>query len=166
MKIEYKYSLIGRFFVVSSYDNFMNWESISDDNYDLIENNLSFNDGDLTSFVSEKGFEYYLFFSMSSKIEVFIKNDNIYIMNGLFYNDSWDYSKSFEKIEILQDIDVKVEMDNTLCIFNPYNKEDSYLIQVKKGIYSAHKTIFSIQIDNEIIQLYGVTLSYNKATIN
>lgn len=90
-------SLVGRVFLISTTNSTKNWQGdysstneITD--YELLENYLIFEEGELAEFKKNKDDNYYTYFAMSNKIELFSINNGFILCDGLYFNNSWDYS--------------------------------------------------------------------------
>jgi hypothetical protein len=112
------------------------------------------------------GLEYLTLFTMSSKIEIFKSANGIVIFEGLFFNESWDYSKPII-IEGLEETSKRINIDEELLlIVNAAVSEKNYpdngehcSIQLEKGDYKVTKVQVKIEVDNSPLERMGVELT-------
>lgn len=180
-------SLLGRVFLISQYSCIKQWggskENINGScDYDSLENFISYTEGDLTLFNRDtKGLNslFYIFFSLSSKVEVFKINNGFVLCDGLYFNESWNYSIpiEFEKIE---DTNFKIEVIDTSLIIadaviqgsdiiektmeGAYNiashNFNSYsVIRLDNGTYTAKRINAHLAVDTQKVILKGIEIS-------
>ena len=73
-------SLTGRLFLITQPEEFARWNGSKEieygqSDYELLDNFISCDEGDLTSFSKSPGITSYLFYSISTKIELFVKEN-------------------------------------------------------------------------------------------
>lgn len=175
-------SLIGRLFLTTQPNEFEIWGGSNENeenqsDYDLLDGLISYNDGDLTSFSKSPGIISSLYFSMSTKIELFVKQEGFVICDGLFFNQSWNYSdpvsivaiekKNFnieviERCLIISDAAFKGNKISAIKengIYSSSNTNDSFgFIDLENGIYDVHRIELSVLINAENVKLPGVEI--------
>ena len=175
-------SLLGRVFLVSSIRAIKEWGGSDEMNnglsdYDLIAENISFDEAGLDSYLKEFDLKYLTFFVMSSKVEIFKVQQGIILCEGLYYNESWDYSKQLV-IKDIEDTLHEISIDDQGIIvidaavngrnlelkqyglsndFN-YDRYSFCLIDLENGVYKVKKIKIMIEIGNGYTEIMGVEL--------
>lgn len=181
--IKYMGSLVGRVFLISQQSNIVNWHGTKEkpnggsDYFDL-EDYIIFEENNISQFVKSTGEMYYIYFSMSSKIEIFVKEKGLIILEGLYFNEN--LGDFFQKsIEYIGNVDFKINFENEYIlvfdaslngdeiipgnegIFNlNNNKFNSYaVLSVPKGIYNVKKVILKLSNKLQDIELKGIEIN-------
>jgi len=176
-------TLLGRIFLIASPVDLAQWngciENVSSkSDYDLLEDHISYEEGDLSNFVKSDNV-YYIFFSMASKIEIF-KNENGFILcDGLYFNKSWDYSSPLD-FKSIDELDFKIKItDSSIFIFDAAyesrkisqnktegshgigkNNFNSYAyLRLVNGLYSVKRVETGVVFDNQKTTLKGIEIS-------
>ncbi len=181
MKVKTKHicSLIGRTFIISSPMSAKQWEGDSQVNntktdYELLDNFISYDEGDLTSFNKTSESIFYVYNNFSSKIEIFSIENGFIICDGLYFNRSWDYHQeiNFRIIRII-DLEFKVEGgkifiydavlegESVLLSGMDCNKwSDRTLLHIVDGLYTACSIEINIIVDEQEVLLKGVMINH------
>lgn len=178
VKVEHLSSLLGRIFIIALADDLRNWNgnsiAIEDQtDYESLGDFISFEEGDLTSMKKKPDSSFYIYFSFSSKVEVFKTENGFVICDGLFFNKSWDYSEELF-FNTLSKIDLDFEVfSETVYVFDATLEgklvllgekgsgewQDRLILNLSSGIYSIYKVESNILIDGQEIPLKGIMLS-------
>lgn len=177
-KIKHLCSLLGRTFIIASPFATKNWGgdakiNDNDTDYESLDNFISYEEGDLTSMLKKPEAVFYIYFSMSSKVEVFSIANGFVICDGLYFNEAWDYSKELHFKTITKiDLDFNVEggavyvydaalTGESVLLSNATIKEwsDRTFINLIDGFYSVSRVETSVLIDGQEVLLKGVMVS-------
>jgi hypothetical protein len=178
IKTKHLCSLLGRTFIIASPFATKNWEGDVKENdnetdYELLDNFISFEEGDLTSMKKSLESIFYIYFSMSSKVEVFSIENGFVICDGLYFNESWDYSnelffKTTTNIDLYFNVvgqavyvyDAVLSGESVL-LSSTSSKEwtDRTFIHLVDGIYSVSRVETSVLIDGQEVLLKGILVS-------
>lgn len=172
MQIQTKHisTLIGRVFLFTTPKALKDWGGADDEegqsDYDSITEHINAEEAGLHSFSKGPGLEYLTFFSMSSKIEIFKSANGIVIFEGLFFNESWDYSNPII-IEDLEETSKRINIDEELLVIvnaaangrNYPDNSEHCAIQFENGDYKVTKVQIKIEIDNNNLERMGIVLS-------
>ena len=171
-------SLIGRVFLISSSTSTENWNGQNDDisqpsDYESLENFVSFNEGDLTSYIKSKNSIFYIYFAISNKVELFTIENGIIICDGLFFNKSWDYNKELEfrlTKQINLNFDVKEEkfylfdagLSSDFIFNNLENEINKSIIPIKLhlGKYKVYQVETTLLIEDQEVIVKGVQIAF------
>jgi hypothetical protein len=154
-RIKHIGSLLGRVFLLSQYNDVSSWSGCKenehgDTDYDSLDDFITYEEGDISVFPKPNSAYFYVFFAMSSKIEVFKTNTGFIICDGLYFNKSWHYSEpiTFELVE---------ETKNLIHLFKaPFIIFDSVLEglctleNTKEGAYNVRNNYFNSYITIEL----------------
>ncbi|PZR06929.1 MAG: hypothetical protein DI539_24250 [Flavobacterium psychrophilum] len=169
-------SLLGRVFLISSFHTAKEWRGITEidevSDYDAVRDVLEYEEAGLSLFSKSKENSYLLYYSMSSKVEVFQIKNSIILCEGLYFNKSWDYSLPMNvvidetnlfKIEVSGKYIVIVDAAEDLSVLTVPSIDNNELhsfcsVPVDDGIYEASKVSVEIAVNNETIILQGVML--------
>ncbi len=178
VKVEHLSSLLGRIFIIALADDLKNWNgnsiAIEDQtDYESLGDFISYEEGDLTLMIKKPDSKFYIYFSFSSKVEVFKTENGFVICDGLYFNMSWDYSNQlfFESISKI-DLDFEV-ISETVCVYDATLEgksvfldekgseewQDRLILNLSNGIYSVYKVETNVLIDGQEIPLKGILLS-------
>src|SRR4051812_21023139 len=96
-KLDYLGALLGRVFVVASPKDINQWNGAienetGESDYDLLDDHITYEPAGLTSFSKDSNSFFLIFFSMSTKIEIFKTGDGLIILEGLYLNQPLDFS--------------------------------------------------------------------------
>ncbi len=174
--------MLGRVFLISSKKAIGEWGGSDEENndlsdYDLIAENISVEEAGLDSFLKEFDLKYLTFFAMSSKIEIFKAQQGIIVCEGLYFNESWDYSKQ-PVIKDIEETSHEITIDeqymiivdaavngknlelNEHGIINILNNDrNSFcVIDLENGVYKVKKIQVKVEVGNEYIEIKGVKL--------
>ncbi|HLP21859.1 MAG TPA: hypothetical protein VK174_16210 [Chitinophagales bacterium] len=173
-------ALLGRTFIVASSENLPYWNGHSDESesdYESIADLISTEEGNMTLY-QKAGRQFYIFFSMATKVELFRKGDSLFIIDGLLFNKSLEGVQNIQKQET-EKISFNVSMPNSwLNVFDATltgnemgnnkteglhsaYKSDYYSyasIKLKEGNYSVYRIILTCKLDGEEGELYGIEL--------
>lgn len=163
-------TLIGRVFLITTKKAIKEWGGADDEegqsDYDSITDHINAEEAGLDSFSKGPGLEYLTLFSMSSKIEIFKSSKGIVLCEGLFFNESWDYSKPIiveELEETLKRINIDEErlvvIDAAVNGTNYPENSEPCNIPLENGDYKISKIKVRIEIDNNYLELMGIELS-------
>lgn len=180
MEISVKHigSLLGRVFLLASKHSTENWNgNIPSDNdqtdYESLSNFLSYEEGDLTLMQKSSDYYYHVYFSMSSKVEIFEIESGFIIIDGLYFNMSWDYNKP---LSIITKSKINLEFEVTCEIIFIYdaalqgksvlsdkeNKrewQDQLSIKLSNGKYSVLRVEIGIFVEGEDEVLKGIMIA-------
>lgn len=175
-------SLLGRVFLITTPQSLSHWKGNSENengeiDYDLLENHINYNEGNVSMF-NKDDFLFLIFFSMSTKIEIFKTPEGLLWCDILYFNQSWDYSQKL-KIHRLDDTGAAIEInDNKIVIYDatlegeqiknnsegvysvfdlPNNYDYSW-VDLENGLYKLRKISIEINVDDELISLNGILL--------
>jgi hypothetical protein len=108
---------------------------------------------------------------MSSKIEIFKSTQGIVICEGLFFNESWDYTKPIT-IEDIEETSNRITIDEELMVIidaavnggdlslaSDENTNEYCAIQLENGDYEVSKILLKIEIDNSFMDRMGIKLT-------
>jgi len=168
-KFEHISSLIGRVFLIASFEATNNWNGNNDNgeenDYELLEDNINY-EGEI-SLIKKQNLNYYIFHSMSSKIEIFKKENSFLIFEGLYINKSFNYTNDI-KINILYKLNINFEVEkNLIYIFDSALNgkqviknewKDKSTIKIEDGIYNIYSIEGVFFVENEEIILNGVMI--------
>ncbi|WP_026997624.1 hypothetical protein [Flectobacillus major] len=142
-------TLNGRIFLVSGVKAFKQWRGIrenenSETNYDLLDDFISYEEGDLTLFKKSLTEVFSVFFSMSSKIEIFKKDNRLIIFDGLYFNESWDDYIIKNQIEVIGEISFEINFnDEVIVIFDATLDGNKVFSTNKEGVWSSFDEPFN-----------------------
>ncbi len=169
-------SLVGRTFLLAEPSAVQMWNGVneksnSEVDYDLLEDYISYDEGDLTSFTNSEGLTYYVYFSMSSKIEIFSIENGFIICDGLYFNES--LSNPDELIfEETSTIDFTINIDQQMIyLFDATEDKQSVILSeensslsfsLENGTYSTYKVETNLMIDGENVILKGIQVVLSK----
>lgn len=171
--IKHLNSLVGRTFLIAERSAVQMWNGVNEKSngevdYDLLEDYISYDEGDLTSYTNSEGLTYYIYFNMSSKIEVFSIENGFIICDGLYFNESLknpdelifeetgsiDFAiRSNEKMLYLFD----ATEDGRPVLLNP---ESRISFKLEDGDYQIGKVETGLVMDDEHITLKGIKVEY------
>jgi hypothetical protein len=168
-------SLLGRVFLLASQSATSKWNGLKENNgkndYDLLDDYISYEEGDLTSFLKSNQFMYYIYFCMSNRLELFEIENGFIICDGLYFNKPLDYSNGlhFGDTEIFN-FQLKIEAGGlyvydaaldgeSVIVENQERRNDRVLLNLKEGIYSICKVEAKISVEAEEVVLKGIRLS-------
>jgi hypothetical protein len=169
-------SLIGRIFLIAQPFATKEWggsqeKSDGETDYDLLDGFISYEEGDLTLFEKSVDVNYFIFFSMSTKIEVFKKENGFVLCDGLYFNKSWNFSneivfKVVEEMKFQMNItdkavtvfDAAIEGDKVL-LNEGKSTNSSVFIDLSNGVYKIKKVETSIMLDEQEVLLKGIEVS-------
>ncbi|RAJ92701.1 hypothetical protein LX87_05032 [Larkinella arboricola] len=186
MQTDYTYlgSLLGRQFLILPVENISQWngcqesiEGISD--YDQLGELPDYSEARVASFIKSKDLQYGLFWSMSTKVEVFKKEDAVILIEGLYFNQSWDYSQSM-KLSLLDHTELTFSLENGKLVILDATEDgksidssqpagvfssrsdgvNSYaIVSLVNGTYQVKRVEVAVSISNETILLEGIEIS-------
>ncbi|HMS68265.1 MAG TPA: hypothetical protein PKD18_09000 [Saprospiraceae bacterium] len=168
-------SLVGSTFIVASSHSTKEWSgdlSLANgtSDYESLENWISYEEGDLTQMEKSDNLKYYVYFSNSSKIELFAMERGFVICDGLYFNKSWDYSRQLY-FNILSEIEIEFSISgNTLYVFDSVLVGESVInthsnfakfvdncsIDLNDGIYKVYRVETLVSVENQKVLLKGV----------
>lgn len=173
-------ALLGRIFITTPSENLPFWNGHSNDlesDYESLEGHISTEDGDMTVFNKEDR-QFYIFFSMATKVELFRKGDSLFIIDGLLSNHSLEGIQNIE-ISEKEKLPFTISVENNwLNIFDATlsgseitnskieglysalsSDYNSYaLLNLNNGLYSAYRIELSGELDGETGELFGIEL--------
>lgn len=172
-------SLLGRIFIISSPFATKNWGgdaevSNNETDYESLDNFISYEEGDLTSIMKTPESVFFIYFCMSSKVEVFSIANGFIICDGLYFNESWDYTKELN-FNTISEIDLDFNVvggavyiyDATLdgesvLLSSSISKEwsDRFRIDMIDGFYSVSRVETSVLVNGQEVLLKGVMINY------
>ncbi|HLP50788.1 MAG TPA: hypothetical protein VK154_07885 [Chitinophagales bacterium] len=177
-------ALLGRTFIVAPSKNLPYWNGHSDESecdYENIADLISTEVGDM-SLYQKAGRQFYIFFSMATKVELFRSDDSLFIIDGLLFNKSLEgvqniQTQETEKLSFnlsmrnswLNIFDAtltgnEVENNQTEGLNNVY-KSDYYsyaTVFLEKGNYDFYRIKFIGELNGEGGELFGVELRKEK----
>jgi hypothetical protein len=178
-KIKHLCSLLGRTFIIASPFATKNWggDAKVNDNetdYESLDNFISYEEGNLTSMKKTPESIFYIYYSMSSKVEVFSIANGFIICDGLYFNESWDYSNELHfKTKTKIDLDFNAVggavyvydaalVGESVLLSSKTSKEwtDRKLIDISDGLYSINRVETSVLIHGQEVLLQGIMLSF------
>ncbi|MFP2996911.1 hypothetical protein ABN763_13425 [Spongiivirga sp. MCCC 1A20706] len=136
---------IGRIFALFSENHVSNWKGYSEDeNQDSDYNDLieiiNFDETDLTHYKNRNS-DYYIFFSMSTKIEIFKNLNSLLILDGFFFNQKLKTENILEINEVKKlDHKIKIERSRTIIMDAACSGKDINISDKKSGVYGMEKT--------------------------
>ncbi|HRG90111.1 MAG TPA: hypothetical protein PLW44_13890 [Chitinophagales bacterium] len=173
-------ALTGRTFIITQSENLSLWNGHSDDvtcDYESIAAYVSYEDGDMTVY-NKHDKQFYIFFSMATKIDLFRIADKILIVDGLFFNGSFTGLQNLQLIEVeklphtiavengwLNIFDATLhgnEITNSKIeglhkVYAPhYYSYASVNTAIEK--YSAYRIKLFGDLDGETVELFGIEL--------
>lgn len=167
-------SLIGRIFSLCNEKSIAEWNGYKDTkdivcDYDMIDDYISYQEGDMTLYEKSESLHYYLYFAMSSKIEIFQTERGMVICDGLYLNESFNYSQQVE-FNIINSIPLTLTVDNEFWYLFDAAIEGSSIIEIHKndfllidflkyGKYTLHQVEATILHNDEEVVLKGVNLT-------
>jgi hypothetical protein len=175
-------SLLGRVFLVSSKKAIKEWGGYDEENngqsdYDSITDNISFEEAGVDSFLKEFELKYLTFFTMSSKVEIFKVQQGVIVCEGLYFNESWDYSKQLV-VKVIEETSHEIAIDDQSIIIVDAavngrdlelkqhgiinvlnNSHNSFcVIDLENAVYRVKKIQVKIEVDKECIERMGIEL--------
>jgi hypothetical protein len=168
-------TLLGRLFLITNKKAIKEWGGVDGEegqsDYDSIIDNVNAEEAGLASFSKASGLEYLTFICMSSKIEIFKSTQGIVICEGLFFNESWDYTKPIT-IEDIEETSNRITIDEELMVIidaavnggdlslaSDENTNEYCAIQLENGDYEVSKILLKIEIDNSFMDRMGIKLT-------
>lgn len=182
MRLEHVGSMVGRIFLLSSLDAFKKWNGVSENefgeiDYDLLGNSINEEEAGLGLYSSKQGVNYYVLFSMSSKIEIFTKGKSVILCDGLYFNESFDYAQNVA-LSKLQSLPYLFEATEPIAIFDATvdaaslnidltskrglmksDMEDLAILDLARGTYHFQQIDLNIQYNKESLTLRGIEMS-------
>jgi len=182
--LTYLGSLLGRVFLISKTENLNEWNGNEENlngesDYDLISNFISYEEGDLSIFNKSINLSLLIYFSMSSKVEIFSKTNSLILCDGLYFNNSLNNLRQI-KLKLIEELEFKTRIENNeLVIFDAAIEgkrvlentnegvfkiiNDDFnsgsLINLTNGIYSTKRIEVNIIFDNQEVSLKGIEIS-------
>lgn len=170
-------TLIGRVFLITNKKAIKEWGGVEDEHengqsdYDSIIDHVEAEEAGLDSFSKGTDLVYLTFFSMSTKIEIFKSSKGIVLCEGLFFNESWDYTKRII-VEDLEETSKRIDVDEQLIVIidaavdgrnlSLESNEDNgeyCAVRLENGVYKITKIQVRIEIDNNHLERMGIELS-------
>ena len=168
-------TLIGRVFLITTKKAFKEWGGIEDEDgqsdYDSIIDHVEAEEAGLDFLSKGTDLGYLTFFSMSSKIEIFKSSKGIVMCEGLFFNDSWDYTKQII-VEDVEDTSKRIDVDEqhmvisdaavdgrNLSLESSEDNGEYCAVQLENGVYKVTKIQVRNEIDNNYLERMGIELS-------
>jgi hypothetical protein len=168
-------ALIGRVFLITTKKAIEEWGGIEDEDgqsdYDSIIDHVEAEEAGLDFFSKRTDLVYLTFFSMSSKIEIFKSSKGIVLCEGLFFNESWDYTKQII-VEDLEETSKRIDVDEQLMVIidaavdgrnlsleSSENSGEYCAVQLENGVYKVIKIQVRIEIGNNYLERMGIELS-------
>ena len=172
--IEHITSLLGRVFLISTVKAFINWDGtiekdeISSD-YDLMIESINYDNARTSVYKKNPENKYLIFFTMSSKIEIFKTTNGFIVCEGLYFNESPDF-KTPTKVEIKAVTDISIETNNERVIIfdstlsseevecsdgRKYSNSYTSLKLLNKE-YIVSKVEIIVEFKNQLVKLAGI----------
>ncbi|MCB9235038.1 MAG: hypothetical protein H6581_25515 [Bacteroidia bacterium] len=165
-------SLIGRIFLISGHSDARKWkgdkESMSGmTDYDLIEDFINYDDAGVSEYDHVAIGKYWIFFSMSTKVEVFKMESTVIISEGLYFNQEWAYEKEIAS-QIVEEYPFLIEIsDKKLAVFDAaldssqlpleiIHDASFCILSLPNGLYGARRVCLNIK--EEDFELMGVEI--------
>lgn len=166
--MQYIGSLLGRVFIFTPTQNLSYWEGHSDNlqsDYDQLGSVISYNDGDMTVF-EKLGKQFYVFFSMSTNIEIFKKEGNLLVIDGYFLNELVGGTGDL-KIERSEKLPFNVVVDGGwLTILDATLYGNELTNQHIEGVYKIGKEEFcsygNTNLKHEIYNVYRIKIDVSE----
>ncbi|SHG66060.1 hypothetical protein [Flagellimonas flava] len=182
----YKYlgALNGRIFLISDSNSLRLWGGCHSNteygsDYDSLQGSLSFSNDKLDLHPKDENLIYHIYFSPSGRVELFESKTGFVLCEGLYYNESINFSElefqPTKNLDILinnhegglyvydatfQGKEILEENKGSKGVFTVnQNSFNSYCnLKLTKGKYIARSVQSNIEIENEQIVLNGIEL--------
>jgi hypothetical protein len=170
----YVSTLLGRVFLITNKKAIEEWGGVEDEDgksdYDSIIDHVEAEEAGLESFSKGTDLVYLTFFSMSSKIEIFRSSKGIVLFEGLFFNETWDYTKRII-IEDIEETPKRIVIDEQLMVVinaaadgrnlslvSSENNDEYCAVQLENGEYKVTKVQVRAESDNNYLERMGIEL--------
>ena len=176
--MKYKGSLIGRIFIVSDPASIDQWSGSIDgsfeDDFEALGPYVVYEDAGVTTFKKFTGATFVVFFTMSTKIEIFETANGLIITEGLYADQAISNPEKITfKIIDVTDYNIQV-MGNQLTILNaaaagadvqndPENVYGFYSkVYLENSIYTIKKVDARVMANGEVVLLRGIEISHGQ----
>lgn len=134
--------LIGRVFLIGEPNHILKWkgyteneEGVSD--YDLLADRVEFDNAGVKLFRSN-GFDFVVFFSMSSKMEIFKYDGGFILCEGLYFNASLNLSNGFD-IQKKDTTSISIDLTDGNVIISDATIEGRLINSTLNGVFSVYQ---------------------------